>query len=145
MLASIDHPVPPLRENDVIRRAHVRGGRRSALLAAAAVIMVASVATPRVAHKAPDAVAGDAASRGIAFATGPQVDVDFRFEQAAGALQVRGADVSSVVLAQTGSSGEAHYALTPGGVIVDNGGSTASYVFALGLLLGRLGAGGGAD
>ena len=158
MLASIDHRVPALRVNDVIKRARIRSGRRSALLAAAAVILAASVATAavpgsylrrylqhlidgRATALAPrqtgSAVASDVSSRGIAFAPGPHVDVDFRAEQASGALQVRWADVSSVMLAQTGSSGDAHYALTPGGVIVDNGGSTASYSLVLPRTLAR--------
>jgi hypothetical protein len=158
MLASIDHPVPALRANDVITRARIRSGRRSALLAAAAVILLASVATATVpgsylrrylqhlldgrapaatARQTVDAAASVAASRGIAFTPGPQVDVDFRTEQASGALQVRLADVSSVMLAQTGSRGEAHYALTPDGVLVDNGGSTASYSLVLPHALAR--------
>jgi hypothetical protein len=148
MLASIDHAAPPLRANEIIARARARSARRSALLAAAAVLMVATVATATVpgsfvrrylqglfdrrahvsvASQGSDAAAADAASRGIAFAPGAQVDVDFRAEQSSGALQVRWADVPTVMLAQTGASGEAHYALTPSGVIVNNGGSTASY------------------
>ena len=158
MLASIDHRVPALRANDIIKRARIRSGRRSALLAAAAVILAASVATAAVpgsylrrylqhlidggvtapaARQTGAADASDVSSRGIAFAPGPQVDVDFRAEQSSGALQVRWADVSSVMLAQTGSSGDAHYALTPGGVIVDNGGSTASYSLVLPRTLAR--------
>ncbi len=148
MLASIDHPLPTLRASDVIGRARGRAGRRSAFLAAAAVLMVASVATATVpgsylrrylqqlmtgsstaqpVRQTAGAPASEEASRGIAFAPGPQVDVEFRAEQTTGAVQVRWADVGTVVLSQTGSSGSAHYALTPGGVIVDNGGSTASY------------------
>jgi hypothetical protein len=158
MLSSIDHPVPALRANDVIKRARVRSGRRTALLAAAGVLLAASVATAAVpgsylrsylhrllagrasapiARQSADASAGDAAARGIAFAPGPQVDVDFKAEQASGALKVHWADVSSVTLSQTGSSGDAHYGLTPGGVIVDNGGSTSSYVLLLPRALAR--------
>lgn len=157
MLALIDHPVPALRANDVMRRARMRSGRRTALAAAAGVILVASVATAAVpgsflrrslqhlidgrravplARQSSD-IAASAAARGIAFAPGPQVDVDFRAEQLSGALQVRWADVPSVMLAQTGSSGDAHYALTPGGVIVDNRGSTASYSLVLPRTLAR--------
>jgi len=152
MLASIDHPAPLLRVHDVIMRARTRSGRRSMLLAAAAVIAVASVATAAVPNsflhrylerltshrsaiptsaRTTPATANDAASRGIAFAPGQQLDVDFRAEQVSGALEVRWADVPSVYLTQTGSSGDAHYALTPGGVIVDNVGSTASYSLVL--------------
>ncbi|MEO8880410.1 MAG: hypothetical protein ABI446_08420 [Gemmatimonadaceae bacterium] len=161
MLASIDHPIPPLEVGSVMRRARGRSGRRSALLAAAAVIMVASVATAtvpgsfgrrylerwisgRVAPHAPATSAqtrgegaSDAGARGIAFAPGAQVDIDFKAEQASGALQVRWADVATVMLAQTGSQGEAHYALTPGGVIVDNAGSRASYSLVLPRTLAR--------
>ena len=39
--------------------------------------------------------------------------------------------MGTVLLAQTGSNGEAHYALTPTGVVVDNEGSTASYSLVL--------------
>lgn len=152
MLASIDHPAPLLAANDVIRRARMRSGRRSILMAAAAVIALASVAAAAVpgsffyrylqrmsAHRSAspavpgrtDPTVNDAASRGIAFAPGPQLDVDFRAEQTSGALQVRWSDVPTVYLTQTGSSGDAHYSLTPGGVIVDNGGSTASYSLVL--------------
>ncbi|MBA2685886.1 MAG: hypothetical protein H0U66_15490 [Gemmatimonadaceae bacterium] len=155
MLASIDHPVPPLEVGAVIRRARIRSGRRSALLAAAALIMVASIATatvpgslgrrylrewldrrsasrtPAVAVQARGDGADDAASRGIAFAPGPQVDIDFKWEQSAGALQVRWADVAKVMLSQTGSQSDAHYALMPNGVIVDNAGSRASYSLVL--------------
>jgi plastocyanin len=152
MLASIDHPAPLLRVHDVVMRARTRTKRRGALLAAAAVIAVAGVAAAAVptsflhrylerltAHRSasPTAVgataptANAAASRGIAFAPGAQLDVDFRAEQVSGALQVRWAEVPSVFLTQTGSSDDAHYALTPGGVIVDNGGSTADYSLVL--------------
>lgn len=155
MLASIDHPIPPLEVESVMRRARVRSARRSALLAAAAVILVASVATAtvpgsfarryverwldrRVApHSPPTSAqargdgASDAGSRGIAFAPGPQVDIDFREEQLSGALEVRWADVATVMLTQTGSQSDAHYALTPDGVIVDNAGSRASYSLVL--------------
>lgn len=155
MLASIDHPIPLLEVGSVMRRSRVRSGRRTALLAAAAVIMVASVATASVpgsfarrylarwldGRSAPHALqtserargdgASDARSRGIAFAPGPQVDIDFKAEQTSGALQVRWADVATVMLAQTGSEGEAHYALTPDGVIIDNAGSRASYSLVL--------------
>lgn len=155
MLASIDHPIPPLEVGSVMRRARVRSGRRSALLAAAAVLMVASVATAtvpgsfarrylqrwidrRVAPRSPPTSgqargdgASDAGSRGIAFAPGSQVDIDFKAEQTSGALQVRWADVATVMLTQTGSESDAHYALTPDGVIVDNAGSRASYSLVL--------------
>lgn len=158
LLASIDHPAPVLSANDVITRARFRSRRRTALAAAAAVVLAASVATAAVpgsyfwrsvrhfidrqaAAPAPrhssDAGTSDATARGIAFVPGPQVDVDFRAEQASGALEVRWADVSSVMLAQTGSRTEAHYALTPGGVIVDNGGSIASYSLVLPRTLAR--------
>lgn len=151
LLASIDHRVPPVNVNDVIRRARTRSGRPDLLIAAAALLAVAGVAAASVpgtflhryaerlmarATQAPATTpsapaASDASSRGISFAPGAQVDVDFRFLQASGALQVRWADVSTVLLAQTGSNGEAHYALTPDGVVVDNGGSMASYSLVL--------------
>ena len=158
MLAAIDHPLPRLAASDVIMRARRRSGRRSVLMAAAAVVAAASVAAAAVpgsfvhrylqlasarvsttpaATKTAASAAIDAASRGIAFAPGPQLDVDFRAEQTSGALQVRWADVPSVYLTQTGSTGDAHYALTPGGVIVDNGGSTASYSLVLPRTLAR--------
>ena len=161
MLASIDHPIPPLEVSSVMRRARVRSGRRTALLAAAAVLMVASVATATVPgsfarrylerwidgrsapHSSPTSEqargdgARDVGSRGIAFAPGRQVDIDFKEEQTSGALQVRWADVAKVMLAQTGSQGEAHYALTPGGVIIDNAGSLASYSLVLPRTLAR--------
>ncbi len=151
LLASSDHRVPLVSVNDVIRRARTRSGRPSLLIAAMALLTVAGVATASVpgtilhryaqrllarVTQAPAKVesapaASDAASRGISFAPGAQVDVDFRAAQASGALQVRWADVSTVLLAQTGSNGEAHYALTPDGVTVDNEGSTASYSLVL--------------
>lgn len=152
MLATIDRAAPPLRASEVIARARVRSGRRSALLAAAAVIMVASVATATVPgsivrrylqgifgdhtmvvtpSRAGDATAADAASRGIAFAPGAEVSVDFSAGQSSGTLEVRSGNVSSVTLAQSGASGEAHYALTPTGVIIRNEGSTASYALVL--------------
>ena len=158
MLASIDHPAPLLRADDVIRRVRMRMKRRSALLAAAAVIAVAGVAAAAVpgsfvhrylerlsAHRSASSTAlgataptaNDAASRGIAFAPGAQLDVDFRAEQVSGALEVRWAETPLVQLSQTGASGDAHYALTPGGVIVDNGGSTASYSLVLPRTLAR--------
>lgn len=151
LLASIDHRVPLANVNDVIRRARTRTGRPSLLIAAMALLAVAGVAAASVPDtilhryaqrlfarvtQAPATVASapaasDAASRGISFEAGAQVDVDFRAAQASGALQVRWADVSTVLLAQTGSNGEAHYALTPDGVTVDNAGSTASYSLVL--------------
>ncbi len=157
LLASIDHRVPVVNVNDVIRRARLRPSRSNVLVAAAALLFMASVAAASVpgtvlhryaqrilvrATQAPVAVtpvpaATDAASRGISFAPGSQVDVDFRAAQAAGSLQVRWADVSTVLLAQTGANGEAHYALTPDGVIVDNDGSTASYSLVLPTTLPR--------
>ena len=155
MLASIDHPIPPLDVGVVMRRARVRSRRRSALLAAAAVLMVASVATatvpgsfarrylerwldgrsvphaPPISEQARGDAASDGGSRGIAFAPGRQVDIDFKAEQTSGALQVRWADVATVMLTQTGSQSDAHYSLTPDGVIVDNAGSRASYSLVL--------------
>ena len=157
-LASIDHRVPLVNVNDVIRRARTRSGRPSLLIAATALLAVAGVAAASVPDtflhryaerllarvtQAPATVASapaasDAASRGISFAPGAQVNVDFRAVQASGALQVRWADVSTVLLAQTGSNGEAHYALTPNGVTVDNEGSTASYSLVLPRTLPRV-------
>jgi hypothetical protein len=152
LLASIDHPVPPVDVHEVIMRARARSGWRSALLAAAAVLVVASAAAATVrssfvAHlldrmhtarstaqsaRTPSAVAtGVAASRGIAFVPGMQVEVEFRAVQSSGELQVRWADASSVLLTQTGAEGDAHYALTPTGVIVDNARSAASYSLVL--------------
>jgi hypothetical protein len=151
LLASIDHRVPVVNVNYVISRAHRRSGRPHLLIAAAALLAVAGVAAASVpgtflnryaqrlltrvtqapATVAPAPAASDAASRGISFAPGAQVDVDFRASQASGALQVRWAEVGTVLLAQTGSEGEAHYALTPTGVVVDNEGSTASYSLVL--------------
>jgi len=151
LLASIDHPVPPVDVHEVIMRARARSGWRSALLAAAAVLVVATAAAATVrssfvAHlldrmcarptaqsaRTPSAVAtGVAASRGIAFVPGMQVEVEFRAVQSSGELQVRWADASSVLLTQTGAEGDAHYALTPTGVIVDNARSAASYSLVL--------------
>ena len=151
LLASIDHRVPVVNVNDVIARARTRSGRPDLLIAAAALLAVAGVAAASVpgtflnryaerflarvtqtpAAVAPAPAKNDAASRGISFAPGAQVDVDFRAAQASGALQVRWVDVGTVLLAQTGSNGEAHYALTPTGVVVDNEGSTASYSLML--------------
>jgi len=151
LLASIDHPVPPVDVHEVIMRARARSGWRSALLAAAAVLVVATAAAATVrssfvAHlldrmrarptaqsaRTPSAVAtGVAASRGIAFEPGMQVAVEFRAVQSSGELQVRWADASSVLLTQTGAEGDAHYALTPTGVIVDNARSAASYSLVL--------------
>jgi len=151
LLISIDHPVPAVDVNAVIMRARARSGWRSALLAAAAVLVVATAATATVrsslAHllermhtarstaqstrTSGTAVNGAAASRGIAFVPGVQVDVEFRAVQPSGELQVRWADASSVLLTQTGAEGDAHYALTPTGVIVDNAGSAASYSLVL--------------
>lgn len=151
LLASIDHPVPPVDVHEVIMRARARSGWRSALLAAAAVLVVATAAAATVrssfvarlldrmharptsqSARAPSAVAiGVAASRGIAFVPGGQVEVEFRAAQPSGELQVRWADASSVLLTQTGAEGDAHYALTPTGVIVDNARSAASYSLVL--------------
>jgi hypothetical protein len=151
LLASIDHRVPLANVNDVIKRARARTARPSLLIAATALLAVAGVAAASVpdtilhryaqrlfarvtqapAAVAPAPAAVDAASRGISFAPGAEVDVDFRAVQGSGALQVRWADVGTVLLAQTGSNGEAHYALTPNGVTVDNEGSTASYSLVL--------------
>ncbi|MBK5188630.1 MAG: hypothetical protein JJD97_10300 [Gemmatimonadaceae bacterium] len=151
LLASIDHPMPRVSAAQVIMRARARSGRRSMLLAAAAVLAVASVATAtvpgsfvrRYLHQlvgarsaapspAPAAQpASEAASRGIAFTPGAEVEIDFRALQATGVVAVRWADARTVLLTQSGSSGDAHYALTPTGVIVDNGGSAASYTLVL--------------
>lgn len=151
LLASIDHPVPAIRANDVVMRARASSGWRSALIAATAVFAVASVAaasvhssfvthlleqirgTPSSAHaaRASGEAAGAGLSRGIAFVPGDRVEVEFRAAQPSGALQVRWVDAGSVLLTQTGAEGEAHYALTPMGVIVDNGRSTASYSLVL--------------
>jgi hypothetical protein len=151
LLASIDHRVPVVNVNDVIVRARRRSGRPDLLIAAAALLAVTGVAAASVpgtflnryaerlvarvtqapATVAPAPAATDAAARGISFAPGAQVDVDFRAAQASGALQVRWAEVGTVLLAQTGSNGEAHYALTPTGVVVDNEGSVASYSLVL--------------
>ena len=157
LLASIDHRVPLVNVNDVIRRARTRSGRPDLLIAAAALLAVAGVAAASVpgtflnryaerllarvtqapATVAPAPAASDAASRGISFVPGAQVDVDFRAVQTSGALQVRWVDAGTVLLAQTGSNGEAHYALTPTGVVVDNEGSTASYSLVLPRTLSR--------
>jgi hypothetical protein len=151
LLASIDHRVPVVNVNDVIVRARRRPGRPHLLIAAATLLAVAGVASASVPgtflnrhaarlvarvtqtppNIAPAPTASDAAARGISFAPGAQVDVDFREPQASGALRVRWADVGTVLLAQTGSNGEAHYALTPTGVVVDNEGSVASYSLVL--------------
>lgn len=152
LLTSIDHPAPAIEANQVIMRARVRSGWRSALLAAGAVLAVATVATATIrssfvvqlierarsarstAQATPaskESATGAAASRGIAFVPGEQVDVEFRAVQQSGEVQVRWADASSVLLTQTGTEGDAHYALTPTGVIVDNVGSAASYSLVL--------------
>jgi hypothetical protein len=152
MLTLLDHRVPRVDANDVILRARPARSWRSALLAASAVFAVATVAaatvpgswmarlTERV-RQAPSAVQGTpaptgaaastAGSRGIAFVPGEEVDVQFRATQPSGAVQVRWANDSSVLLTQTGAEGDAHYSLTPTGVIVENEGSTASYSLVL--------------
>jgi hypothetical protein len=152
LLALIDHPMPRVSAGDVIARARAPRARRSVLMAAAAVIAMASVAAATVpgapvlrylqrlhaarspappARVATDSPSSDAASRGIAFTPGATVEVEFRAAQAAGAVQVRWADVPTVRLTQSGSTGDAHYALTTNGVIVDNAGSLASYTLVL--------------
>lgn len=152
LLTSIDRPVPGVDLNAVIMRARARTGWRSALLAAAVVLVVATAAAATVrssfvvhllermhaarstaqSARTSSTVASDAAaSRGIAFVPGVQVDVEFRAVQRSGELQVRWADASSVLLTQTGAEGDAHYALTPTGVIVDNAESAASYSLVL--------------
>lgn len=151
LLSSIDHPAPSIFANDIIRRARSRSGWRSALLAAAAVLAVATAATATVrgsfithllgrmrgdrpaqrAQSSSNVATQAALARGIAFIPGARLEVDFRVAQQAGALQVRWADASSVLLTQTGAKGEAHYALTPTGVLVDNERSNASYSLVL--------------
>ncbi len=151
LLSSIDHRVPAIRANNVIARARRRAGWHVALIAASALLAVASVSTAAVRsgfvtrlvdgirgarHEAParlkeTSTADVNASRGVAFVAGAQVDVDFRAPQTAGAVQVRWVDSGSVLLTQTGAMGEAHYALTPTGVIVNNERSTASYTLVL--------------
>jgi hypothetical protein len=152
LLASIDHPLPEVDVNQVITRGRSRSGLRSALLAAGAVLAVATAAAATVrssvvahlldqmrtarstaqrAHASSEPATGAVASRGIAFLPGDQVDVEFRAVQPRGEVQVRWADASSVLLTQTGAEGDAHYSLTPTGVIVENAGSAASYSLIL--------------
>jgi hypothetical protein len=158
MLALIDHPVPRVNALDVIERARTRSDWRSALLAACALFAVSSVAAatvhgtfvprllermhraPSRAHSvqvAPEATIAENASRGIAFVPGAQVEIEFRAAQRSGVVQVRWADGSSVLLTQTGAEGDAHYALTPTGVIVENERSVASYTLVLPRALSR--------
>lgn len=61
---------------------------------------------------------------GIAFVPGPQADITFDASQSAGALRVSLADTAKLVIDPTAS---VTYRVYPGGVVVHNRGSEASY------------------
>jgi hypothetical protein len=156
MLRSIDHRAPRISADVVMARVRWRHTRNSALLAAAAVVVAATIATAAVPGTAlngfvrgllgvrarpvaqserPSSVVPAplpvAAARGIAFVPGDHANVVFRASQASGELRLRVADVASVRVTQLTEGGDARYDLTPDGVDVDNAGSTASYELVL--------------
>ncbi len=153
VLRSIDHRPPSVRADDVMRRVHRRHRWRSALLAASAVVSMATIATAAVPgtalngfvrgvlgrretptvlpmHPSPAAPAQApqiAAARGVAFVPGERAIIVFRASQTSGELRISLADVTTVRITQTTERGNASFDLTTTGVEVGNEGSTASY------------------
>ena len=164
MLRLIDNLPPRVRADDVMRRVHRRHVRRSALLAACALVSIATIATAAVpgsvlnkyvrgilglgdkgagvsAHPAPavPTQASEAvAMRGIAFVPGEEAIIVFRAAQSSGEVRVRLADVPTVRIEQTTERGDASFDLTTAGVEVGNVGSTASYEVVIPTTLARV-------
>lgn len=153
VLRSIDHRPPSVRADDVMRHVHRRHRWRSALLAASAVVSMATIATAAVPgtvlngfvrgalglreaptilpmHPSPAAPAQAttvAAARGVAFVPGERAIIVFRASQSSGEVRVSLAEVTTVRITQTTERGDASFDLTTTGVEVGNEGSTASY------------------
>ena len=149
LFRSIDHPAPALRAERVMALSRARRVRRSTFLAAATVLLAASVATaavpgspvralidrvlaPRAARVRAGAppraqAADDAVARGIAFVPEHGARVAFASAQPMGSLRVRLTSGASLRITQTSADRDAQFALTPDGVSVSNAGSTASY------------------
>lgn len=156
LLAAIDHRRPSVSVDAVIARARMSTGVqwRPLVAAGVAVIMLASAATAAVPgtalhrylarvfavspaplpRRAPTAPVAAPATRhlgasGIAFVPASTVEVVFRDGQTAGAIRITLRDSQFVRLEHYG--GNAGYALTATGVVVENAGSRASYVLML--------------
>jgi hypothetical protein len=149
LFRAIDHPAPTLRAERVMALSRARRLRRSTLLAAATVVLAATVAsaavpgspvrtlidrvlapsTPRAGASAPAQAQApdDAVARGIAFVPEHRTRISFAATQPMGSLRVRLTSGASLRITQTSSDRDAQFALTPDGVSVSNGGSTASY------------------
>lgn len=153
VLRSIDHRPPSVRADDVMRRVHRRHRWRSALLAASALVSMATIATAAVPgtvlngfvrgvlglreaptllpkHPSPAAPAQAprvAAARGVAFVPGERAIIMFRASQSSGEVRVSLAEVTTVRITQTTERGDASFDLTTTGVEVGNEGSAASY------------------
>ena len=156
LLRSIDHRPPMVGANAVMRRVRARRTTRSALLAACALVSIATIATaaspgtalnglvrglmglgarPAVQSTRPSGELSPApraaAARGIAFVPGARVNIVFRTEQSSGELRVRVGNVTSVRLTQMNGGGETRLALTADGVVVGNEGANSSYSLSL--------------
>ena len=149
LFRSIDHPAPALRADRVMALSRARRVRRSTFLAAASLVLAATVASaavpgspvrtfihrafalgaPRVRAGAPPRTqaADDAVARGIAFVPEHGARVTFASAQPMGSLRVRLTSGASLRVTQTSADRDAEFALTPDGVSVSNAGSTASY------------------
>ena len=149
LLRADDHVPPVLGVERVMTLSRRRHMRRSALIAAATVILAATVATAAIpgfsvqtflrralargaarqgSRTLPQAQSADAAIvRGIAFVPEHQANIAFAAEQTLGTLRVRMTNGASLKITQTSSDRDARFTLTPDGVSVSNAGSTASY------------------
>jgi len=153
VLRSIDHRPPSVGADDVMRRVRRRHTWRSALLAASALVSMATIATaavpgtvlngfvrgvlglretPAVLQMPPSPAAPAqapklAAARGVAFVPGERATIVFRASQSSGEVRVSLAEVTTVRITQTTERGDASFDLTTMGVEVGNEGSTASY------------------
>ena len=156
LFALLDHPVPRVDAVQIIARVRRLRTRRSAMLAAAALLCAATIATAAVpgtgvndivrsllgqpstrtvrlqheSSKRTQLPAVPAAPLGIAFIPRERATILFRADQPSGELYVRVDTTSSVKLTATGG-GVTRYDLTPDGVEIDNVGSTASYELVL--------------
>ncbi len=149
LFRAIDHPAPALRADDVMALSRARRMRRGTLLAAATVVLAATVATaavpgfpvralidralaprtPRLSASAPSSAQApdDAVARGIAYVPEHRARVSFAAAQQTGSLRVRLTIGASLRITQTSSDRDAKFALTPDGVSVSNAGSAAGY------------------
>lgn len=162
MLRSIDHPVPRVSADHLMARVRRHRARKSALLAASALVCAATIATAAVpgtalhelvrgllAGSTRAVVGGEQPSpvvpvsppreapMGVAFVPGDRAIIVFRRAQSAGELRIRVEDVASVQLTQASAEGDVRYDLTPDGVDVDNEGSSASYELVIPRALAR--------